>query len=102
MALTFDDGPHLVYTDPVLDLLDRVDVKATFLMVGSAMERAPGQAMEAVQRGHELGNHSFTHRRPVLKSPSTIRMEVDRADSLIQRAGQGGVSYMAPPLGSGW
>jgi len=34
IALTFDDGPHPVYTEKILEILDKYNIKATFFIVG--------------------------------------------------------------------
>jgi len=99
VALTFDDGPGAIYTDSVLDLLDRLNVKATFFMVGSSIAHHPDVAARVHQHGHELGNHSYTHARLVLKSPGRIRHEVETTDSLIRAAGQSSEPFMRPPYG---
>ena len=55
--LTFDDGPT-VYTDKLLDVLDKYGVKVTFFVVyGSRTEQL--QRMDAA--GHTIGIHSNTH-----------------------------------------
>jgi peptidoglycan/xylan/chitin deacetylase (PgdA/CDA1 family) len=99
VALTFDDGPTAVHTDSVLDLLAEHGARATFFMIGRAMERNPGVVARVVRDRHELGNHSWSHRRMVLKSPGTIRREVERTDSLIRAAGQAGEIFVRPPYG---
>ncbi len=46
----------------MLDALDRHAIRATFLMCGRAVERAPDQAREAVARGHEAAVHGWRWR----------------------------------------
>lgn len=58
--LTFDDGPGK-YTEEILDILDRYDVKATFFVVGQEAEKKPELVQEIVNRGHTLGMHSYSH-----------------------------------------
>lgn len=58
--LTFDDGPS-DYTIPLLDVLDRYGVKATFFDVGIHSETAEQAMKETVRRGHTLAVHSYTH-----------------------------------------
>jgi len=98
IALTFDDGPT-AYTDSVLAQLADLDAPATFFMVGRAMEQHAEAVARVVEAGHELGNHSYTHRRLVLKRPRTIRSEVERTDALIRAAGQEGEIFFRPPYG---
>ena len=59
--LTFDDGPKPEVTGPLLDILDRYKVKATFFWVGENVWRYPEMAHEVVRRGHVVGNHTFNH-----------------------------------------
>ncbi|HUF50640.1 MAG TPA: polysaccharide deacetylase family protein [Longimicrobiales bacterium] len=99
VALTFDDGPVPVYTDTVLALLRREDVHATFFVTGNSVARYPDLARTIIEEGHELGNHSYSHQRMVLMSPSTIRQEVEVTDSLIRAAGATGPIHFRPPYG---
>lgn len=99
VALTFDDGPGSVYTDSVLDLLKAENARATFFVIGEALERRPETARRIVAEGHELGNHSYSHRRLVLVPQRTIRHEVERTDSLIRQLGASGPIYFRPPYG---
>lgn len=61
IALTFDDGPG-PETARFLAMLDRHGVKATFFLLGEAVERQGALAREIVTRGHEVASHSSTHR----------------------------------------
>ena len=99
VALTFDDGPVPVYTDTVLAVLRREDVRATFFVTGNSVARAPDIARRILREGHELGNHSYSHQRMVLMSPSTVREEVEVTDSLIRAVGATGPIHFRPPYG---
>jgi peptidoglycan/xylan/chitin deacetylase (PgdA/CDA1 family)/Na+-transporting methylmalonyl-CoA/oxaloacetate decarboxylase gamma subunit len=61
IALTFDDGPHPVYTPQVLDLLKESGIKATFFLVGKRVEARCDLVKRIVAEGHEVANHSYTH-----------------------------------------
>ena len=99
IALTFDDGPTAVHTDSVLAILAEFDVPATFFMVGSAMERNAEVVGRVRAQGHELGNHSYSHRQMLLMRPGTIATEIETTDSLIRATGQTGEIFMRPPYG---
>jgi peptidoglycan-N-acetylglucosamine deacetylase len=60
-ALTFDDGPHPVYTPRVLGVLNNHGAKATFFMVGEAAIKYPDIVRMVVRAGHVIGNHSWNH-----------------------------------------
>lgn len=62
VALTFDDGP----SDSTLDLAEMLraeSVRATFFVCGANVERLPGVTGELSRRGHEIANHTYSHRR---------------------------------------
>jgi len=61
VALTFDDGPHAVYTHRLLRILENNGAKATFFMVGESVRRNPEVVRKAAGAGHAIGNHSDTH-----------------------------------------
>ena len=97
VALTFDDGPHPVNTIKMLDLLDRYQVKATFFMMGRNVERHPVVAREVIARGHEVGNHSYSHPKLVMMWPSRVRDEIERTDRLLREVGvTGPIHFRAP------
>lgn len=62
--LTFDDGPSKYVTENILDILKANDVKATFFVTGSALEKnskAPELIKRMVKEGHAIGNHTYSH-----------------------------------------
>ena len=61
VALTFDDGPDPRWTDEVADILARHHAKATFFLVGKAVDAWPEVAERLYDGGHLLGNHSYHH-----------------------------------------
>ncbi len=99
VALTFDDGPAEAQTDEIIALLEGLSVHATFFLIGSEIEKSPQSAAALVDAGHEIGNHSFSHKRMVLKSPAWMRDELARTDRLIRDAGHEGQIYFRPPYG---
>jgi peptidoglycan/xylan/chitin deacetylase (PgdA/CDA1 family) len=61
VALTFDDGPHPTTTEEILEILEDLDVPATFFMVGSHAERQPEIVRRVASTPHGIGNHSYAH-----------------------------------------
>jgi len=100
VALTFDDGPDPMHTPRVLDVLDQQQVKANFFMMGRSVERYPAVAREVLRRGHEIGNHSYSHPKLVLMSPRCVRDEIERTDKLLRDIGVSGVIHFRPPHAS--
>lgn len=60
--LSFDDGPHPVVTPWVLDLLKQFDASATFFCIGKNVELYPDVFKRITDEGHQIGNHTHTHR----------------------------------------
>jgi peptidoglycan-N-acetylglucosamine deacetylase len=99
IALTFDDGPTPLYTDSILAVLARSDVRATFFVTGRELEENIDEGRRIVAAGHELGNHTWSHERMVLVSPTFIQQELERTDSMIRLAGYEGEIHFRPPYG---
>jgi peptidoglycan/xylan/chitin deacetylase (PgdA/CDA1 family) len=99
VALTFDDGPTPGFTQTVLGILKEKDVKATFYLVGSDVVKHPIETRSIVEAGHEIGNHTFNHRRMVLMSYGDVRNEVDTTETLIRASGYKGPLTFRPPYG---
>lgn len=59
--LTFDDGPYGENTTAILNALEKSNVKATFFMLGQAMEKYPEIVRDLISKGHTLGYHSYKH-----------------------------------------
>lgn len=99
VALTFDDGPTPAYTETMIQLLAQYPIKATFFVTGSETEQHLQAAQKLVKAGHELGNHSYSHRRMVLKSPRFVAQEIERTDAAIRAVGWQGPILFRPPYG---
>ncbi|GIM29620.1 polysaccharide deacetylase [Clostridium polyendosporum] len=76
--LTFDDGPSTTVTPQILETLKESNVKATFFIVGSSLEKSE-KAKEILKReyaeGHAIGNHTYSHRYDILYPKSTINVQ---------------------------
>ncbi len=82
VALTFDDGPD-ERTDDYLDLLDDLEVRATFFLLGSACERRPEKVRAIVARGHEVAGHGFSHKIFPSLSARALQGELRAVDALL-------------------
>ncbi len=100
VALTFDDGPDPMHTPKVLSVLEQHQVKATFFMMGRNVERYPAVARDVLRRGHEIGNHSYSHPKLVFMSPRRVRDEIERTDALLRGIGVSGQIHFRPPHAS--
>lgn len=82
VALTFDDGPD-EGTVRYLELLERLNVRATFFVIGDRAERRPDAVREILAAGHELAGHGFTHRQfPELSAAELVAELLRTAEAL--------------------
>lgn len=97
VALTFDDGPTQKGVEAVLPSLERYEIEATFFLVGESVASDPAAARQLHDAGHELGNHTYTHRRMLARWPSTYADEIERTNALLRAAGEAKPSLLRPP-----
>lgn len=86
LYLTFDDGPTGQATPSILETLARDGVPAAFFVVGRHVRLFPELALAAADAGHEIGNHTDSHVKLHLRSPSRIRSELAAAHEAITAA----------------
>ncbi|MDO8963995.1 MAG: polysaccharide deacetylase family protein [Coriobacteriia bacterium] len=99
VALTFDDGPTPAYAREVLEILRSRGIRATFFVTGREASEAPADLTAIVEAGHQVGNHSWSHRRLVFLPADTVAEEFDRTDALIRAAGYRGPILVRTPNG---
>jgi len=96
-ALTFDDGPDAKSTSAVLDSLARHNVRATFFVVGCKMETQTDLLKKMALAGHEVANHSYSHKDFNRMSGDEIRNEIRNTNKLIHKiTGQKPVLFRPP------
>lgn len=79
--LTFDDGPS-IYTKEILDTLDKYGVKATFFVVNGKQNHL---MKEIVNRGHQIGLHTYTHRYDILyKSEQAYYDDLNKINEVVK------------------
>lgn len=83
IALTFDDGPNPPYTDQLLDILKRHDVRATFFLVGKNVEQHPDTVKRMAADGHVIGNHTYSHSFLTNFSKRRLVHELNRSQQVI-------------------
>lgn len=97
--LTFDDGPHPSATNKALAILERYGVQGTFFLLGKEVGAHASLAREILAAGHEIGNHSFTHRNLMFCSKKTIHAEISQASEAIKLATGKEPALFRPPYG---
>ena len=99
IALTFDDGPG-PYTAHLLDVLDQYGAKATFFLIGSKVSSQANIVRSIHARGHQLGNHSWSHPELPKLPVDQIADEIDRTNDAIKQATGVTPAILRPPYGA--
>ncbi|MHB1126131.1 MAG: polysaccharide deacetylase family protein [Bacillota bacterium] len=100
IALTFDDGPYRYWTEAYLTVLEREQVPATFFLVGKRVGEYPQLVLSVVEKGHDVGNHSFSHRRMTDLQYEEVEREIAMAAMTISGITFRPVQLFRPPYGS--
>ncbi len=99
VAMTFDDGPHPQNTPRLLEILRARNIKATFFVIGQSVNLYPSVVRSTVAEGHEIGNHSNTHRLLSKLSDAEICADLTRCRDAVTRAADYQMHVMRPPYG---
>ncbi|NLX94137.1 MAG: polysaccharide deacetylase family protein [Clostridiales bacterium] len=84
IALTFDDGPRAEKTARLLDALDKVGGRATFLVLGMMIDKAPDMVKRAHLAGSDIENHSYDHKKMLpTMSEADILFQLTECDNKI-------------------
>jgi len=95
LVLSFDDGPHRIYTEEIKALLQAEKIPALFFEVGRNLGTvdASGQARlgpmatfteDLVKAGFVVGNHSYTHAQLSRETGAPLDLEIRETDQLLQ------------------
>jgi peptidoglycan/xylan/chitin deacetylase (PgdA/CDA1 family) len=98
IALTFDDGPS-PYTVPVLEILRKADVPATFFVIGSQVKAHREIVRRIVREGHALGNHTWSHANVSAGGAAANTQLMDTQYAIQLAVGRAGC-LMRPPQGA--
>ncbi len=97
VAFTFDDGPHPVYTQQLLDIFRKANGKATFFMIGQEIDAFGDIAAEVHAVGHEIANHTYCHPDLTKLTLEEARAELQQADARIRQVTGKPVLTFRPP-----
>lgn len=84
VAITFDDGPHPIFTPQILDILAKYNAKATFFVAGNKVKRFPDILKRQVKEGHEIANHTYNHIYDRNITAAKLTAELDQTDKIIK------------------
>lgn len=109
IVLTFDDGPHPRYTDRVLEILNKYQIKSVFFELGTNLARikqnrieptrASAAARHLTAAGFAIGSHGFSHGVLPKMSDREIGTEIDETNRLLQAVANVRTPLFRPPYG---
>jgi peptidoglycan/xylan/chitin deacetylase (PgdA/CDA1 family) len=86
IALTFDDGPSKE-TEEILEILKKNESKATFFILGKRIAGREKTIKRIIKEGHQIGNHSYSHKKLGFKSKKIIELDLRRCDKELEKLG---------------
>lgn len=99
ISISFDCAWGTEYTDELLDVLERENVRATFFMVEFWTEKYPEYVKKIDEKGHEIGTHSATHSYMSKLSEEEIRQELTSSSQAIEEVTGKKTQLFRPPYG---
>ena len=99
VAFSFEILWKEAHLNEVLDRLNNKNVSGTFFITGEWMKRKPDLSKEIIKQGHELGNHSMSHRSFLYLSKEEIYREISSFTLLSQELLDYTPSLFRPPFG---
>lgn len=100
VALTFDDGPHPVYTKMLLDGLAERQIKATFFVIGSNIPGNEDLILRMYQEGHLIGNHTYDHVKICDLSGADACAQLEKTSALVREITGEDTEFIRPPFGA--
>ena len=98
IALTFDDGPWPKYSEQILEILKKEDIKGTFFWIGKHVKAFPEIALKVVAEGHTIGNHTWSHSYRKMNKDKAFH-EIDDTARIIENTTKVKTTLFRPPGG---
>lgn len=99
VALTFDDGPS-IYTDELLAALEMYDVRATFFVLGSRVEKFPDTMKKMEEIGCEIASHTYHHLDLSKLALEQVQGEIDVTNLALTNVLGKSATTIRPPYGA--
>jgi peptidoglycan/xylan/chitin deacetylase (PgdA/CDA1 family) len=100
VALTFDDGYDTQACASIARTLRAYGAVGTFFINGVHLQAEP-RRWQQILRGHEVGNHTSSHRRLTGESDLVVRRQIMRNEALHERLlGRPMLKVLRPPYGA--
>lgn len=99
VSVTLDATWGASRTQDILDVLDKHGVKATFFLAGYWVNEYPDHVRMIAARGHEIGNHSYSHPHMNSLTADSIAAELNRCSDMIEGLTGKRPTVFRPPFG---
>lgn len=99
ISLTFDCAWGAEDIPGILNTLESENIKATFFIVGQWAEKYPDSVRMIAQRGHDIGNHSYSHLRMGILNKEKIKDEILFCKSKLEQISGKKVELFRAPYG---
>lgn len=99
IAVTFDDGPG-IYTNGLLDTLDKYNSQATFFVLGNRVNNEASVLKRAYNLGMEIGSHTYSHQNLNAISKNQIIQEISKTKKVIKKITRHNPTVLRPPYGN--
>ena len=98
LYLTFDDGPDTVYTNILLDFLEKEQIPAAFFMVAGSARKHPGIVERMRKSGYQVGIHSLSHESAMLSGLGRTGRDMKESKKIMEKMDIA-VKWYRPPWG---
>ncbi|MFI3238695.1 MAG: polysaccharide deacetylase family protein [Lachnospiraceae bacterium] len=99
VSITFDDGPHPVYTKQLLEGLRERGVVATFFVTGEHAKLYPELIEEMAEDGHLVGNHTYHHVQLSAVGDELFIKELEETTRVLSEILGEEILFVRPPFG---
>lgn len=97
--LTFDDGPNPKTTESLLELLKKLELKATFFCLGENLQKYSKLGQKLLENGHHVENHGFQHLDGFKISQEAFIQNYRKGKQVIADVLQVESRFFRPPYG---
>ena len=99
LALSFDAAWGNEDTEKILEILEKHGIYATFFMTGGWVDAYPDDVKAILAAGHDLGNHSDSHKNMSQLSETQCEEEIMEAHRKVQELTGYEMNLFRPPYG---
>lgn len=100
VALTFDDGPNGEKTNKIVNILEENKAHATFFMVGNKMESGKETILNVLNKGNEIGSHSYNHKNMRRTKLKDVVSGEEKTNEIYYNITGKELIYTRPPYGN--